>query len=133
MIGRFVWLKLINYFNNSILIFNKLAMSKVTSGFYSKNYSFLEKMTPIYQRLLQLMDQYPEDVQFKLQKFLKEYSTWQINVYSPINEIRIILANSNGSFSRTSQEIIYIFQEYILDGNPKNINTFIEYFNNNFD
>jgi len=108
-------------------------MSNVTSGFYSKNYSFLEKMTPIYQRLLQLMDQYPEDVQFKLQKFLKEYSTWQINVYSPINEIRIILANSNGSFSRTSQEIIHIFQEYILDGNPKNINTFIEYFNNNFD
>lgn len=64
-----------------------------------------EKMNE--QRFLSLVEKLPIIQQILLQKITSKFSKWELdNRYNPINEIRAILAESNGAFTPDSLQII---------------------------
>ena len=59
------------------------------------------------KRFLSLVEKLPITQQALLQKITSKFSKWELdNRYSPINEIRAILAESNGAFTPDSLQII---------------------------
>lgn len=64
-----------------------------------------EKMNE--QRFLSLIEKLPIIQQILLQKLTSKFSKWELdNRYNPVNEIRAILAESNGAFTPDSLQII---------------------------
>lgn len=64
-----------------------------------------EKMNE--QRFLSLVEKLPIIQQILLQKLTSKFSKWELdNRYNPVNEIRAILAESNGAFTPDSLQII---------------------------
>lgn len=69
-----------------------------------------EKMNE--QRFLSLVEKLPITQQILLQKVTSKFSKWELdNRYSPINEIRVILAESNGAFTPDSLQIIEFLED----------------------
>lgn len=59
------------------------------------------------QRFLSLVEKLPIIQQILLQKITSKFSKWELdNRYNPVNEIRAILAESNGAFTPDSLQII---------------------------
>ena len=59
------------------------------------------------QSFLSLVEKLPITQQILLQKITSKFSKWELdNRYNPVNEIRAILAESNGAFTPDSLQII---------------------------
>gem|GEM_PF-4825752 len=79
------------------------------------------------KELLSVTKDYPLSTQMILQQILKLHNENRLtHLYSPINEVRVLLAENNGAFSSDSSKIIAFF-ETVFAEDPKKCEQFISF------